>query len=99
MKDYKKKKKKTKQKRSLRKPRVLSEKKYKDYIQKRKSKKKLTHKQNKQLDHTLMIKYCKCIKKIKYDKKIEKNLEYPFCTSSVYKNRKFKIPNNAAKRC
>ena len=86
-------------KRSLRSVRILSEKKYKDYIQKRKSKKKLTKKQNKELDHTLMIKYCKCIKKIKYDKKIKKNLEYPFCASSVYKKRKFRTPKDIKKRC
>ena len=86
-------------KRSLRKVRILSEKKYKQYIQKRKSNKRLTKKQNKQLDHTLMIKYCKCIKKIKYDKKIKKNLEYPFCASSIYKKRKLTTPKNVKKRC
>ena len=46
-----------------------------------------------------MIKYCKCIKKIKYDKKIKKNLEYPFCASSVYKKRKFRTPKDIKKRC
>ena len=66
---------------------------------KRKSKKKLTRKENKRLDNTLFIKYCKCVKHLKYSKKTKDNLEYPICTSSVYKNRGFKTPKNVKKRC
>lgn len=84
---------------SLKKTRILSKKKYKRLIKKRRTKKRLTKKENKQLDHTLFIKYCRCIKKLKYDNKTEKNLEYPICTSSVYTKRGFKTPVNVKKKC
>ena len=45
------------------------------------------------MDHTLFIKYCRCIKKLKYDPQTEKGLEYPTCTSSVYTKRGFKRKN------
>ena len=43
---------------------TISDKKYNQLIQKRKSKKKLTKKQNKKLDDALFIRYCRCIKSI-----------------------------------
>jgi len=86
-------------KKLIAKRRTLSKKKYKEYIEKRKSKKKLTKKQNKQLDDSLFTKYCECIKKIKYDPKIKEGLEYPFCTSSVYTKRGFKPPKDIKLRC
>ena len=86
-------------KKSLQKSRILSKKNYEDYLQKRGKKKKLTKKQNKELDHTLFIKYCKCIKHLKYNKKVDKGLEYPFCTSSVYTKRGFTPPTNIKMKC
>lgn len=84
---------------SLKKAKILSKKDYNILIKKRKSKKKLTKKQNKKLDHTLFIKYCKCVKHLKYSKKKKDYLEYPICTSAVYTKRGFKPPKNIRKRC
>jgi len=84
---------------SLKKAKILSKKEYNILIKKRKSKKKLTKKQNQKLDHTLFIKYCKCVKHLKYSKKNKNYLEYPICTSSVYTKRGFKPPKNVRKRC
>ena len=83
--------KKTKRKKrmSLKKAKILSKKDYNILIKKRKSKKKLTKKQNKNLDHTLFIKYCKCIKHLKYSKKKKDNLEYPICIGAIYTKRGF----------
>ena len=86
-------------KKSLKRAKLLSKKKYEEYVKKRQKKKKLTQKQKKELDHSLFIKYCRCIKKLKYDKKTEENMEYPFCTSSVYTKRGFKTPKNIKKKC
>ena len=72
---------------------------YRKLIQKRKSKKKLTKRQEKQLDHDLFINYCKCIKKLKYSRKIETGLEYPYCISSIYTKRGFKVPRGVTKKC
>ena len=91
-------KRKTKNK-SLRKSRLLSKKNYEYFIKKRQKKKKLTKKQNKDLDHTLFIKYCKCIKNLKYNKKMKPNSEYPICISSVYTKRGFKPPKDIKKKC
>ena len=84
---------------SLKKVRILSKKEYTKLIKKRKSKKKLTKSENKRLDHTLFIKYCKCVKHLKYSKDTKDNLEYPICTSSVYTKRGFKPPKDIRKRC
>jgi hypothetical protein len=88
-----------KKKKSLTKSKILSKKKYEEYLTKRKKKKKLTKKQNKDLDHTLFIKYCKCIKNLKYDKKVEPGSEYPICTSSIYNKRGFTPPINIKMKC
>ena len=72
---------------------------YKELIQKRKSKKRLTKRQKKQLDHELFINYCKCIKKLKYSRKIDTGLEYPYCASSIYTKRGFKVPKGVTKKC
>ena len=77
----------------------LSPKLYKTLSQKRKSKKRLTKRQKKQLDHELFINYCKCIKKLKYSRKIDAGLEYPYCASSIYTKRRFKVPKGVTKKC
>ena len=77
----------------------LSPKLYKTLIQKRKSKKRLTKRQKKQLDHELFINYCKCIKKLKYSRNIDTGLEYPYCASSIYTKRDFKVPKGVTKKC
>jgi hypothetical protein len=72
---------------------------YKELIHRRQAKKRMTKKQKKQLDNELFVNYCKCIKKLKYEHKDPKGREYPFCTSSVYKNRGFEFPEGTTKRC
>ena len=77
----------------------LSQKKYETLIRKRKSKKKLTKKQNKKLDDALFIRYCRCIKKLQYDPDVKKGLEYPICMSSVYTKRGFKADKDVKLKC
>jgi len=74
----------------------ISEKKYKQLVTHRKSKKKMSSKDKKLLDKALYVKYCKCLKKfeIKKDKR-----GYPICMNSVYKNRGFKPRKNASRTC
>jgi len=88
-----------KKRKSLKNAKILSKKNYENYLNKRKNKKKLTKKQNKDLDHTLFIKYCKCIKHLKYNKKQEVGSEYPICTSSIYNKRGFTPPTNIKMKC
>ena len=105
-KSKKRKKRKSRKQKSLKKARILTKKEYNKLIKKRKSKKKLTKRENKRLDHTLFIKYCKCVKNLKYSKKKKDYSkkkkdysEYPICTSAVYKKRGFKTPTDVKKRC
>ena len=56
-------------------------------------------KEKRQLDYALFINYCKCIKSLKYSKKYEEGIEYPICTSSIYKKRGFKPPKTIQKKC
>ena len=86
-------------KKSLKNAKILPKKEYNILIKKRKSKKKLTKRENKRLDHTLFIKYCKCVKHLKYSKEKKDYLEYPICTSAVYINRGFKSPKGIRNRC
>ena len=67
---------KTKSKFSLKKAkkRLISTKKYKDLIKKRQHNQKLSLKERKQLDHALFIKYCSCIKSLKYNGRIKENI-------------------------
>ena len=78
---------------------LISEEKYKELIRRRQHKKRLTFAERKKLDHALFIKYCSCVKTLKYNKDVKANLEYPICMSSVYKKRGFKAPKNVLKRC
>ena len=77
-------------KRSIKKARMISRKKYEILVKKKRSRKRLTKKEKKQLENALFVNYCKCIKRLKYDKKIKPGLEYPICTKSIYKGRRFK---------
>ena len=91
-------KKKRGRKKSLKKTK-LSNKKYKSLISRKQKKKSLSKKQNIELEDELYRKYCSCVKKIKYNKKIPKNSEYSICLHSIYKQRKLEIPKNAANNC
>jgi len=81
------------------KSRLISEDKYKALIRKRQHKGKLTLQERKKLDHALFIKYCSCVKSLKYNERVKKNLEYPICMSSVYTKRGFQSPKNVLKKC
>ena len=59
----------------------------------------MTKRDKKDLDRALFVNYCKCIKKLKYSKDYEKGLEYPICTSSIYKKRGIKPPKDITKKC
>lgn len=71
----------------------MSEKNYKKLL----SKKRLTKYQKKSLNKALHIKYCNCIKSLKY--KQNNPAAYGICANSVYKNRGIKMPLNAANKC
>ena len=61
------------------------------------SKKRLTKKEREKLDRALHLKYCNCVKGLKY---VDKNpAAYGICANSVYKNRGFELPPNAARNC
>ena len=75
----------------------ISEKKYKQLIKQRRSKKKMSSKDKKLLDNALYVKYCKCLKEFEFTRKDKRG--YPICMNSVYKNRGFTPPKNASKRC
>ena len=61
------------------------------------SKKRLSKNQKKTLDKALHIKYCKCIKDLKY--KQNNPAAYGICANSVYKNRGYEMPPRAARNC
>jgi hypothetical protein len=81
------------------KKKMISEKEYKELIYKRQHNKKLSLSQRKKLDHALFVKYCSCVKHLKYDSKVKDYLEYPLCMSSIYSKRGFKSPKNITKKC
>ena len=85
--------------RSIKKARTIGKKKYSKLLRKKRTKKKMTKKEKRQLDYALFINYCKCIKSLKYSKKYEEGIEYPICTSSIYKKRGFKPPKTIQKIC
>lgn len=59
--------------------------------------KRLSKNQKKNLDKALHIKYCKCVKDLKYSKK--NPAAYGICANSVYKNRGYEMPPRAARNC
>ena len=61
------------------------------------SRKRLSKNQKKNLDKALHIKYCKCVKDLKYSKK--NPAAYGICANSVYKNRGYELPPRAARDC
>ena len=87
---------------TLKKAGMVTKKRYKKLLTKKKNKSKgtsLTKNEKKDLDRALFVNYCKCTKKLKKDQKIEKGAEYPICTTSVYLNRGIKTPKGVQKKC
>ena len=78
---------------------IISDKIYKELIKKRQHHKKLSLTERKQLDNALFIKYCSCVKSLKFDKNVKDYLEYPFCMSSIYKKRGFTAPEGVTEKC
>jgi len=91
--------KKTKAKKKKKLTKKLTPETYKDMISRKQAKKRMTKKQKKQLDDELFVNYCKCVKKLKYEKKGPKGREYPYCAASIYKNRGFAMPKGVTKKC
>ena len=71
----------------------MSEKNYKKLLKN----KRLSKTQKKSLDKALHMKYCKCVKSIKYGQKNPG--AYAICANSVYKNRGLDMPFRAARDC
>ena len=86
-------------KKSIRRARTISKKRYTHLLNKRRTKKRMTNKDKKELDRALFVNYCKCIKKLKYSKEYKAGTEYPICMSSVYKKRGIKPPKNVSNKC
>jgi hypothetical protein len=76
----------------------ISHEKYQELRQKKIDNKKLTKLEQKQLEDTMYIKYCLCIKKMK-QKNMPKNAPYGICANSVYKKNAFKMPFRASFNC
>lgn len=75
----------------------IPEKKYKSLLEKRRRRNtSLSKKEKKQLDDTLFVKYCKCLKKFESEGDAK---GYPICMNAVYKQRKIKPPKNPVKKC
>ena len=74
---------------------MISKKRYGELL----NKKRLTKKEEKELDRALFVNYCKCIKKIKYSNEYEVGKEYPICMSSIYKKRGRTAPKGVTKKC
>tara|TARA_Y100000996_G_C22521505_1_gene642667 strand:- start:1126 stop:1410 length:285 start_codon:yes stop_codon:yes gene_type:complete len=88
-----------KKKKSIKNARMVSKKRYSQLIKKKKTRKRMTKRDKKDLEKALFVNYCKCIKRLKYSKEYEDGLEYPICMSSVYKKRGFTPPKNIYKKC
>ena len=77
----------------------LTDERYQDLVQKRRSKKRISKSDNKSLDKALNQRFCKCLRTVKYSKKIKKGIQYPICMRSIYKNRGFEVPKGVVKNC
>ena len=88
-----------KKKKSIKNARMVSKKRYSQLIKKKKTRKRMTKRDKKDLEKALFVNYCKCIKRLKYSKEYEDGLEYPICMSSVYKQRGIKPPKDIVKKC
>ena len=75
----------------------ISEKTYNKLLDMKKNKKTLSKFQQRNLDKALHIKYCTCVKSLKYSQK--NPAAYGICANSVYKNRGFEMPPRAARNC
>jgi hypothetical protein len=89
--------KKKKTKRQARKP--LTDERYHALVQRRRTKKRISKSDKKSLDKEMNQRFCKCLRAVKYSKKIKKGSQYPICMRSIYKNRGFDVPRGVIKNC
>ena len=75
----------------------VSDKQYKKLL--RKSKSSLKKKDKKTLEKALNQRYCSCLKKLENNKKLGKGAAFGICGTSIYLNRGYSIPSDAAKAC
>ena len=71
----------------------MSEKNYKKLL----NTKNLSKSQKSRLNKALHLKYCNCIKTLRYSQK--NPAAYGICANSVYKNRGMELPPKAAFKC
>jgi hypothetical protein len=77
----------------------LTDERYHAFVQQRQSKKRMSKSDKKSLDKELNQRFCKCVRTVKYSKKIKKGSQYPICMRSIYKNRGFDVPKGVIKNC
>ena len=82
-----------------RRARALTDDRYHALVQQRQSKKRISRSDKKSLDKELNQRFCKCLRTVKYSKKIKKGSQYPICMRSIYKNRGFEVPKGVIKNC
>ena len=75
----------------------VSDKHYKKLLSKTKSSLKKKDKQT--LEKALHQRYCSCLKKLENNKKLGKGAAFGICGTSIYLNRGYSIPSDAAKTC
>ena len=65
----------------------------------KKSRRSLNVNEKKRLEKALHQRYCGCLKSLEKNKKLNKGAPFAICGTSVYLNRGYNIPPNAAKNC
>ena len=84
---------------TIKKAKPLTDDRYHALVQQRQSKKRLSSSDKTSLDTELNLRFCKCLRTVKYSKKIKKGSQYPICMRSIYKNRGFEVPKGVIKNC
>jgi len=89
-------------------PIPLSETLYKKLIKDKKKNEYIDKDDEILLENSLYIKLCHCIQKLflknkflkdMFNMEIDKNIQYPICTDSIYKQRGFELPKDSIKNC
>ena len=89
--------KKTKQKRNKKINKKISDGNYKRLLSK--SRKTLKKHEKKTLEKAFHQRYCNCLKSLEKNKRLSKGAAFGICGTSVYLNRGYSIPSDAARTC
>ena len=89
--------KKTKQKRNKKINKKISDGNYKKLLSK--SRKTLKKHEKKTLEKAFHQRYCNCLKSLEKNKRLSKGAAFGICGTSVYLNRGYSIPSDAARTC